>query len=120
MRIALLSDIHGNSIALDAVLTDIEQRGGVDEHWVLGDIVALGPDPVGVLERLTVLPADVFVRGNTDRYVVTGERPGGYGVWYFNSNKGHPFFSPKSEVEISNLDRDNAHTISDLYLICQH
>jgi hypothetical protein len=51
---------------------------------------------------------------------VTGERPGGYGVWYFNSNKGHPFFSPKSEVEISNLDRDNAHTISDLYLICQH
>jgi predicted phosphodiesterase len=74
-RIALLSDIHGNSIALDAVHADIEQRGGVDEYWVLGDIVALGPDPVGVLERLTALPADVFVRGNTDRYVVTGARP---------------------------------------------
>ena len=74
MRAALLSDIHGNTIALDAVLADIEQVG-VDEYWVLGDIVALGPDPVGVLERLTALPKVLFVRGNTDRYVVTGERP---------------------------------------------
>ncbi len=75
MRIALLSDIHGNTIALDAVLGDIEANGGADEHWVLGDIVALGHDPAGVLERLTSLPNPVFVRGNTDRYVVTGERP---------------------------------------------
>ena len=44
MRIALLSDIHGNPIALDAVLKDIEGRGGVDTYWILGDMVALGPD----------------------------------------------------------------------------
>lgn len=75
MRIALLSDIHGNSIALDAVLADLERRGGADHHWLLGDLVAMGPDPVGVLERITVLPGARFVRGNTDRYVVTGERP---------------------------------------------
>ena len=41
MRVALLSDIHGNSIALDAVLADIEHAGGVDEYWALGDLVAL-------------------------------------------------------------------------------
>jgi predicted phosphodiesterase len=75
MRVALLSDIHGNSVALDAVLADVERSGGVDEHWLLGDLVALGPDPVGVLERLTALPNPMFIRGNTDRYVVTGERP---------------------------------------------
>jgi predicted phosphodiesterase len=75
MRIAFISDIHGNPIALDAVLHDIEVNGGADEHWVLGDIVALGHDPVGVLERLTALPHPRFLRGNTDRYVVTGERP---------------------------------------------
>src|SRR5258705_5431915 len=75
MRIALLSDIHGNTIALDAVLGDVEANGGADEHWVLGDLVALGYDPAGVLERLTSLPNPLFVRGNTDRYVVTGERP---------------------------------------------
>lgn len=75
MKVALISDIHGNTIALDAVLADIAAAGGVDEHWVLGDIVALGHDPVGVLERLHALPAMTALRGNTDRYVVTGERP---------------------------------------------
>jgi predicted phosphodiesterase len=75
MRIALLADIHGNSAALDAVLTDIHAGGGVDAYWVLGDLVALGPDPIGVLARLTTLPNVRFIRGNTDRYVVTGDRP---------------------------------------------
>jgi hypothetical protein len=50
---------------------------------------------------------------------VTGLRPGGYGVWYFTSSGGQPFFSPKSEVEIVNLDHDHPHTIADVYLICQ-
>jgi predicted phosphodiesterase len=75
VRIALLSDIHGNSLALDGVLADIEARGGVDGYWILGDIVALGPDPVGVLTRIRDLPNVTCIRGNTDRYVVTGDRP---------------------------------------------
>jgi len=75
MRLALLSDIHGNPIALDAVLTDIQAQGGVDAYWVLGDLAALGYDPVTVIERLVALPGIRFVHGNTDRYVVTGERP---------------------------------------------
>lgn len=75
MRIALLSDIHGNCIALEAVLSDIEQRGGADAVWILGDLVAIGHDPVGVLECLSALPNVRCARGNTDRYVCTGERP---------------------------------------------
>ena len=75
MRIALLSDIHGNAIALDAVLTDIAMQGGVDEYWILGDLVAVGPQPVAVLERLQALPNARFTRGNTDVYITTGERP---------------------------------------------
>jgi predicted phosphodiesterase len=70
-----MSDIHGNSIALDAVLADIEAADGVDEHWVLGDIVAMGPDPIGVLDRIAAFPTVSVLRGNTDRYVLTGERP---------------------------------------------
>jgi predicted phosphodiesterase len=69
MRIAILSDIHGNSIALDAVLEDIQAQGGADAYWVLGDLAAMGPDPVGVLERVNDLPNALFVRGNTDRYI---------------------------------------------------
>lgn len=76
MRIAILSDIHGNAIALEAVLADIQAQGGADSYWVLGDLVALGPDPVKVLERLHTLPNLHCTRGNTDRYVITGERPG--------------------------------------------
>jgi len=75
MRIALLADIHGNDIALEAVLTDIEQEGGVDAYWILGDLVAIGHAPVKVLERLTALPHAHFIRGNSDRYICTGERP---------------------------------------------
>ncbi|WP_440135391.1 metallophosphoesterase family protein [Chitinophaga sancti] len=72
MRIALLADIHGNSAALDAVLQDIPDA---DAYWVLGDLVALGPDPVGVMERLHTLKGLQMIRGNTDRYVTHNDRP---------------------------------------------
>ncbi len=75
MRIALLSDIHGNSIALDAVLADIEALGGVNAHWFVGDLAGLGPDPVGVIERIAAIENAVVVRGNTDHYIVEEERP---------------------------------------------
>lgn len=75
MRLALLSDIHGNPLALDAVLGDIQNQGGVDAYWVLGDFSALGYDPVTPLEKITALPHIRFTRGNTDRYVVTEDLP---------------------------------------------
>jgi predicted phosphodiesterase len=68
----MLSDIHGDVRALDAVLADIA-RCAVDEYWVIGDLVAHGPRPAEVLDRLRGLPAVRAVRGNTDRYVLTGE-----------------------------------------------
>lgn len=77
MKVALLADIHGNSLALDAALADIDAVG-VDQYWILGDLVALGPDPVGVLGRLSNLPNCSIIRGNTDRYVVSGDRPPPY------------------------------------------
>ena len=44
MHLPLISDMHGNPLALDAVLADIAAQGGVDETWVLGDLAALGYD----------------------------------------------------------------------------
>ncbi len=44
MKIALLSDVHGNEPAFRAVLADIE-REGVDETWCLGDLVGYGARP---------------------------------------------------------------------------
>ncbi len=75
MRIAILADIHGNDIALRAVLDDIEERGGVDGYWVLGDLVALGHAPVKVLEMLRDLSDVKIIRGNTDGYICDDSRP---------------------------------------------
>jgi len=76
MRIGLLSDIHGNTHALQAVLSDIDAQGGVDAYWILGDLAKLGPDPAGTLDRLRTLENTFFVRGNTDHYIVSGTMPG--------------------------------------------
>ena len=75
MRLAILSDIHGNPVALDAVLADIQSQGEVDAYWVLGDFAALGYDPVTPLQKVTALSHASFTRGNTDRYVVTQDLP---------------------------------------------
>jgi predicted phosphodiesterase len=75
MRLAILSDIHGNPLALDAVLADIQGQGEIDAYWILGDVAALGYDPATPLKRITALPHASCTRGNTDRYVVTGDLP---------------------------------------------
>ena len=75
IRLAVISDIHGNLLALEAVLADVKARGAPDITWVLGDLVAFCPWPAETLARLRALPGVAFLRGNTDRYLVTGRRP---------------------------------------------
>ncbi len=69
MRIAVLSDIHGNVRGLDACLADLDAQGGADLLIAAGDLCMDGPRPVEVLERLSERSA-VCVRGNTDREIV--------------------------------------------------
>jgi predicted phosphodiesterase len=64
MRIALISDIHGNTAALRAVLDDIMNHD-VDTTVCLGDIAATGPDPSGAVDIIADL-GGLVVRGNTD------------------------------------------------------
>jgi putative phosphoesterase len=68
MRIAVLSDIHGNLLALDACLADLESQGSADAIVVAGDLCLGGPKPKKVLQRLEEIGA-ACVRGNTDRYL---------------------------------------------------
>jgi predicted phosphodiesterase len=74
MRLGIMADVHGNDVALRAVLDDAAGCR-VDRWWVLGDLVLLGPRPAEVLGLLRRLPAVEMLRGNTDRYVLTGEQP---------------------------------------------
>lgn len=66
MRYLVLSDIHGNLQALDAVLADAG-RVGYDATLVLGDLVGYGADPQAVVERALALEPVAIVRGNHDR-----------------------------------------------------
>jgi diadenosine tetraphosphatase ApaH/serine/threonine PP2A family protein phosphatase len=68
MRIAVLSDIHANLLALDAVLGSL---GSVDAIWHLGDVVGYGPEPDAVVERLRAAGA-VGVQGNHDAAAAGG------------------------------------------------
>ena len=70
MRVAVLSDIHANLVALDAVLA---AAGPVDAIWHLGDVVGYGPDPDGVVERLRGLGA-IGVAGNHDLAAAGGNQ----------------------------------------------
>ncbi|MFI5370186.1 MAG: metallophosphoesterase family protein [Candidatus Eisenbacteria bacterium] len=75
MRVAVLSDIHGNAFALDAVLADLS-RGPVDRVVCLGDCVQGGPQPREVVERLRSLACPT-VLGNADAWLLEGGRAGG-------------------------------------------
>lgn len=68
MRIALISDIHGNAVALEAVTREID-RAGVDQIVCLGDVATLGPRPGPVIEMLRELGCPC-VLGNHDAFLL--------------------------------------------------
>ena len=62
-RVLVISDVHANAVALEAVLTD---AGQVDETWCLGDVVGYGPQPNECIERIRSLPDLTCMMGNHD------------------------------------------------------
>lgn len=86
MRIAVLSDIHGYTPALQAVLDDID-RSAVDQIIIAGDLCEGGPDPAGVI-RLIRDHDCRCVYGNTDRNLVDTERKGGEGYLWSRDQLG--------------------------------
>ena len=70
MRALIISDVHSNLEAFDAVLADAEANGGYDIAWFLGDLVGYGADPGPCIARLRNLP-HLAIAGNHD-HAVTG------------------------------------------------
>ena len=80
-KIAILSDIHGNASALEAVIADARKLEAT-EYWLLGDIFLPGPGANDLVALLQDLPITVAVRGNWDDSVLEA-LDGEYGL-------GHP------------------------------
>jgi putative phosphoesterase len=74
MRIAFISDIHGNATALEAVLKDLEKRN-IDKTFVLGDISFRGPEPKRSLNMIQSLKTEV-IKGNADEWIIRGINEG--------------------------------------------
>src|SRR5262245_31091109 len=70
MRIVIISDVHGNAVALDSVLADLKHEK-YDQLVCLGDAIQGGPQPVEVVARLRELGCPV-VMGNADDFLLTG------------------------------------------------
>lgn len=94
-RVALLSDIHANLIALEAVLREVPRGAPV---WVTGDTVGYGPDPVDVLALLRERDAFV-VAGNHDLAVA-----GRMGVNEFNREAGDAALMHRSWLSAEDRD----------------
>lgn len=74
MRLAVFSDIHGNSFGLDAILRDLEQHAA-DRLVCLGDAIQGGPQPALVVQRLRELGCPI-VMGNADAWLLSGVETG--------------------------------------------
>ena len=69
MNVLLISDIHSNLAALEAVIRDAEVRFDISETWVLGDLVGYGPNPKECIELLSNMKNIEVVMGNHDAAV---------------------------------------------------
>src|SRR5579859_3158795 len=78
-RIAVLSDIHGNLPALDAVLKDLADLS-VDRIVVAGDVLNWGPFTDPVMERLVALDCAI-IRGNNELYLLDHDTPRAPAHW---------------------------------------
>lgn len=78
MRVAIISDMHGNDLALEAVEADIQNQS-IDQIVCLGDAVQGGPQPAEVVQRLRRLNCPV-VMGNADAWLISGEETRDEGI----------------------------------------
>jgi putative phosphoesterase len=78
LRIAIISDIHGNDLAFEAVEDDI-RRQKTDQIVCLGDAIQGGPQPAAVVQRLRALNCPV-VMGNADAWLLSGVETADEGI----------------------------------------
>ncbi len=95
MKVLIISDVHANLTALEAVL---QSAGVVDAVWCLGDLVGYGPDPNECVERISSLPNVHCIKGNHDA-AVTGEGD----VEYFNDEAGSAILITRELMTPANI-----------------
>lgn len=96
MRILVISDIHANFPALEAVLSAAVT---VDAVWCLGDLVGYGPHPNECIERIASLPNLTCLTGNHDAAVSDSRN-----IDKFNDEAGHAIYWTRRNLSDSNME----------------
>lgn len=96
MRILVISDIHGNFPALEAVLSAAIT---VDAVWCLGDLVGYGPHPNECIERIASLPNLTCLTGNHDSAVSDSRN-----IDKFNDEAGHAIYWTRRNLTDANME----------------
>jgi predicted phosphodiesterase len=96
MRVLIISDIHANYTALEAVLKDASEA---DETWCLGDLVGYGPDPNAVVEEVRDIPNLTCILGNHDMAAI-GKMP----LEAFNGDARRSLAYHEKVLSASNMD----------------
>ena len=106
VRLALLSDIHGNVAALEAALADIKKHKP-DRIMVAGDLVFYGPRPAETVDRLRALQADgaAIIAGNTDIAVADFDYAATF-PWFDEVPSGHQVAAEWAHEQLSDEQLD--------------
>lgn len=94
-KILVISDVHANLVALDAVLAD---AGKVEQTWCLGDLVGYGPQPNECVERIANLPKLTCIMGNHDYAAISD-----MSLDTFNSDARKALLWQRSRLNITSL-----------------
>lgn len=94
MRVLIISDIHANLDALQAVIQD---SGEVEQVWCLGDLVGYGPEPNECVDLVKSLPNLTCIKGNHDLAAT-----GGIDISLFNSEAKESMFWHQSTLTKEN------------------
>ncbi len=124
MKIAVLSDIHGNGIALNRVISDMKKQN-INKAIILGDVVMKGPMPRKVMEELKELNILAWIKGNTDEWFKevtedfkpkTNNEKELYEYYKYAETK----LTEEDKEFISNLPVISSLIINDLKILCVH
>lgn len=108
MKIACISDIHGNKLALDSVLENIKLNGA-DKIFVLGDLAMGGYDPNYTIEKIFSLKDVEIIQGNTDKLIVDFNEP------LFNDMKvKNPLMAGALNLDVKEITEENKEKLKNL------
>jgi putative phosphoesterase len=99
MKLAIITDVHGNEIALKTVLQAIDKRKDVEEIWCLGDMIAMGPDTNEVLDLLFARPDIRMITGNHDEAILSLISGEGHPESYKHSREHHKWIAERLSTE---------------------